>query len=112
MTLPFVRARWSKKLPEATESSTAVEIICVQRFQQKPGDTPIHELRLVVRRSNEARQISPYVLCRGNRMRLYFEVDFDAVTLTSRPVLGTLTSRNFNGPRLACRLRREKIHRL
>lgn len=74
MTLPFVRARWQKNLPE-TE---------LKPFVQKPENTLVHELRLVVRHSNQARQISPYVLCRGSLCVFTLLRGLDAVTL-ARP---------------------------
>lgn len=86
MTLPFVRARWPNFLPEATESFATIEIFCVQIFQQRRGDTLIHELRLVALHSNEARQVSPYVLYRGRSDAFVLLVDLDAVTFTSQPV--------------------------
>jgi hypothetical protein len=94
MTLPFVRARWQNFLPKAAESLTTTEIIRAQRPQQNPGDKLIHEFRLVVRR---ARQISPYVLCRGSLAASILLVHFNAVTLTSQPFPQASISRNSGG---------------
>jgi len=98
---------------EATEPFTTTEVGCVQRSQRKLGDTLIHELRLVVRRPNQARQTPPRALgVVGAQVRLNFWwVHRCRYAHTSQSVPWTLISRNFYGPRLVLRLRREKISR-
>lgn len=108
MTLPFVRARWQNFLPKATESPTTTEIIRAQKPQQKPGDTLIHELRLVVRRSYRAPDIpirslswEPGCVYSSGLLRCRY---------THVPVFPwTSISRNFYGVRLTLELLRGNL---